>query len=162
MSRLCTIDMVSARGLVKCSLVANLCSGTVVRVSPNELTFCSPKAWKDIYGLQPGHPRLTKDPVLYCPDPFAKAYSLISAEGELYQNLRRPFSSAFSQESLLKQEIVIQYHVDLLVKRLRTKIGQQVDMAEWFTWTTFDILGALAFGKSFGSLECGRCMTLWG
>lgn len=103
--------------------------------------------------MQPGLPRLTKDPVLYCPDPFTNSYSLISAEGQLYQQLRRPFSSAFSQESLLKHEVVIQRHVDLLIDKLHSRNSQVVDLVDWFTWTTFDILGALAFGQSFGSLE---------
>lgn len=33
------------------------------------------------------------------------------------------------------------------------------NMVLWFNLTTFDIIGSLAFGQSFGGLESGQCGT---
>jgi cytochrome P450 len=37
-----------------------------------------------------------------------------------------------------------------------SKRGEPLDMLQWFMWTTFDIVGDLAFGESFGCLESQR------
>lgn len=54
-----------------------------------------------------------------------------------------------------EQQPVILKHVDLLIERLRCCAGkkQPEDLVAWFNWTTFDIIGRLAFGESFGCLE---------
>ena len=37
--------------------------GPIIRLSPNELSFNTSEAWEDIYGLGPGRPNLSKDPI---------------------------------------------------------------------------------------------------
>ena len=37
--------------------------GPVVRLMPNEVSFTSPQAWKDICGHRQGHPQFHKDPI---------------------------------------------------------------------------------------------------
>ena len=37
--------------------------------------------------------------------------------------------------------------------RLRERSGEVLDIMTWYNWTTFDIIGDLAFGDSFGCLE---------
>ena len=51
---------------------------------------------------------------------------------------------------------MIQGYVGLLVQRIRENCdrGQTTqDMTDWYHWTTFDILGDLAFGEPFDCLE---------
>lgn len=55
-----------------------------------------------------------------------------------------------------EQEPVLQQYIDLLITKLREKCGQQetsVDIVEWYNFTTFDIIGHLAFGESFDCLK---------
>lgn len=62
------------------------------------------------------------------------------------------------------QEPIINGYVDLLIKQLRARAQNHdattapapVDMMDWFSWTTFDIIGNLGFGSDFGSLESGK------
>jgi averantin hydroxylase len=42
----------------------------------------------------------------------------------------------------------------MLIEGLKESIGKEPqDLVVWFNWTTFDIIGRLAFGESFGCLE---------
>jgi hypothetical protein len=54
------------------------------------------------------------------------------------------------------QEPIIGAYVNVLVQRLREHGGggtKALNMREWLNWTTFDIIGDLGFGNSFGCLE---------
>lgn len=55
-----------------------------------------------------------------------------------------------------EQDPIIRGYVDLLIRRLHenSKNGSvPLNMREWYNWTTFDIIGDLGFGSSFGCLQ---------
>jgi hypothetical protein len=67
---------------------------------------------------------------------------------------------AFSDKALKAQEIILQSYVESLISQLRkraldTNDAVNVNMTHWFNYITFDIIGDLAFGDSFGLLEKG-------
>ncbi|KAG8170285.1 hypothetical protein KVR01_001030 [Diaporthe batatas] len=111
--------------------------------------------------------------------------SIVSETRENHALLRRQMSPGFSDRSLRGQEAIVSGYADLLVGRLRERCGgpaysygdrtktdesgspllaagpdrpsrAAVDMRLWFLYVTFDIIGDLAFGESFGCLENGR------
>lgn len=47
-------------------------------------------------------------------------------------------------------------YVDLLIQRLRENSGKPQDLMALFNWTTFDLIGDLAFGESFDCLKHQR------
>jgi len=52
-------------------------------------------------------------------------------------------------------------HITRLISKLRhlsRSAPARVDLLQWFTMTTFDLIGDLALGKSFGALEAEREM----
>ena len=57
-----------------------------------------------------------------------------------------------------EQQPIIQSYVNKLISDLRKSAsdGPQ-DLVAWFNWTTFDVIGRLAFGEDFSCLE--RCET---
>jgi len=59
-----------------------------------------------------------------------------------------------SDKALREQEPLIKQYVDLLISRLHenAKNGAQ-DMVSWYYFVTFDIIGDLTLGESFGCLE---------
>ncbi|KAK7997312.1 hypothetical protein PG989_005352 [Apiospora arundinis] len=133
--------------------------GPVVRISPNELAFCEPQAWQDIYGRrQPGREEFSKYLGFYRPVERKGPASIISASRHDHTLIRRQLSPGFSDRSLRSQEPIIGVYVDLLVQRLREHGGAgdgtaALNMREWLNWTTFDIIGDLGFGSPFGCLE---------
>ncbi|KAH8884933.1 cytochrome P450 ClCP1 [Thozetella sp. PMI_491] len=131
--------------------------GPVVRVAPDELAFANPSAWKEIMGHRgPGKEEVGKWLPFYRPVKGMPT-DIISAPREEHSRLRRQVAHGFSDKSMRDQEPIIKSFVDLLISQLRvySKTGP-VDMTAWYNFTTFDIIGDLAFGEAFGCLKSGE------
>lgn len=115
--------------------------GPVVRIAPNELAYVDAGAWKDIAGHNPKGDENGKWVQFYRPVEDMPQ-DIISADRELHGILRRQLSHGFSDRSMREQEPIIKSYVDLLMLRLRENCAngtKPLDMAEWFTFTTFDV-----------------------
>lgn len=129
--------------------------GEIVRIAPDELSFIQGDAWKAIYGTRPGHGQKPKD-IRFYPPTAGGTPTIISSNDADHSRFRRLLSHAFSDNSLRGQEPIIKSYVDLLMKRLHENIksGNEVlDMVKWYNFTTFDVIGDLAFGESFECLK---------
>jgi cytochrome P450 len=84
-------------------------------------------------------------------------YGILGAERQDHSRFRRLLSHAFSDKGMREQQGVIMEYVDDFIKGLKkaSKNGESLDMVEWFNWTTFDVIGRLAFGEDFGCLRNG-------
>jgi cytochrome P450 len=132
--------------------------GSVVRVSPNELAFNSAQAWEDIYGHRQGRPNMHKDPIhVGSVDPLPGASTLTMADDDNHARQRRALAHSFSTKALLEQEEIIQGYVSSLIKNLgrMADSSESFNLVNWLNFTTFDIIGDLAFGEPFGCLELG-------
>ncbi|GME28656.1 PAS domain-containing protein [Neofusicoccum parvum] len=129
--------------------------GKVVRVSPNELSYIDADAWRGIYGH--GNTALPRD-TRATPRARDNEPAMISIDDmEEHRHQRNIFSPAFSNRALKEQEPILLKHINLFVKRVREKgvsaSGRGIDLVQWLNFTTFDIMGDLAFGKPLGLLE---------
>lgn len=69
--------------------------------------------------------------------------------------MRRVMAPGFTYGAMCKQEALIKVHVDLFLRRLAetSKLnGGVLNMLEWLTYCTFDLIGDLSFGQPFGCL----------
>jgi len=119
------------------------------------LIFTTAAAWKDIYGH--GHPELPKN----FPRRFrgkAGASNIINSNASDHFRFRRAMLPAFSDKALDQQEYIMSGYVDLLVQRLRdvARTGEATNIVRWYTYTTFDLIGDLAYGVSFDGLKEGK------
>ena len=129
--------------------------GNVVRIAPDEHSFTDGAAWKTIYGTRVGHGQKPKDSRFYTPT-IEGAPGIIESNDADHSRFRRLLSHAFSDSSLRGQEPIIKGYVDLLIQRLHENVKggtDTVDMLTWYNFTTFDIIGDLAFGEPFGCLR---------
>ncbi|KAI3337515.1 cytochrome P450 [Xylariaceae sp. AK1471] len=132
--------------------------GPVVRVAPNDLVFNSAQAWQDIYGFRPGHRTFIKG-VFYEGGVFSsRGVSSIDTERDpqRHANMRRLLANAFSMTSLTEQEELVRGTIDRFIEVFKTKTvehGQVFDVTKGYERMTFDIIGDLAFGETFGALE---------
>lgn len=143
--------------------------GRVVRIAPDELAFADAQAWRDIYGHRTGATKGLEEM-----SKLRRFYrlrgvvpSIISEDKENHAVLRRQMAHGFSDKSMRGQEPIIGSYVNLLIRRLREhavdpdrrdeRTGEPckriLDMTAWYNWTTFDIIGDLAFGEPFGCLD---------
>ncbi|PYH47157.1 cytochrome P450 [Aspergillus saccharolyticus JOP 1030-1] len=124
--------------------------GSVVRIAPDEILFTSSKAWEAIYGLQPGRLEMSKDTPLFRGP--RTPHAIVTAEHNLHRLYRRLLSKGFSESALREQE---PSKIDLLMTQLHKAEfkGVAPEMTSWYNSFTFDLIGELAFGESFGCLE---------
>ncbi|KAJ5719828.1 hypothetical protein N7493_006706 [Penicillium malachiteum] len=131
--------------------------GPVVRISPTELAFNTPRAFRDIYGAKPGG-CLPKDRSHYITPVNGVDHLVCAVDSSVHARQRRLLSHAFSDNALRGQEDLIRGYVDTLIKKLRTEVDRKetksiVDIKNWMNYTTFDITGDLMFGESFDCLK---------
>ncbi|KAK6381925.1 hypothetical protein LTS17_003810 [Exophiala oligosperma] len=134
--------------------------GPVVRFGPNDVSFTSPQAWKDIYGYRTATKKIfMKDLRLYRGTLTSSPNILIANDAD-HSRMRRLLSHAFSEKALRSQEDLMEVYIGKLISALRNRAengvgGGIVDMAKWYNFLTFDVLGDLAFGEPFGCLDSG-------
>ncbi|KAL8727540.1 MAG: hypothetical protein Q9181_005669 [Wetmoreana brouardii] len=78
--------------------------------------------------------------------------------------MKRMLSPAFSHRSLLKQETIIGGIIDRFVRIIGEKAPPRssgINMTKWYEMCSFDILGEMAFGESFKSLEADSIAEHW-
>ncbi|KAH0437092.1 hypothetical protein CcaCcLH18_03960 [Colletotrichum camelliae] len=132
--------------------------GDIVRVAPDELSFCSPDAWKEIYGRRKtARGEISKDYVHYAE---AKD-SILGAPKDRHTQLRRILTRGFTNSAVLDQEGLIKSHVDQLFNILTEHEQSQesqtpIDMNKLFDFVALDIITDLGFGDSFHCLRTGK------
>jgi cytochrome P450 len=94
---------------------------------------------------------------LFFNDMLLDRRALSVANDHDHGRIRRALAPAYSQKSILEQEPILVKHVDLLITRLKQEAldCRSVDLRHWYNFTTFDVIGDLAFGEGFGCLEGG-------
>ncbi|KAI6554314.1 hypothetical protein MCOR03_007395 [Pyricularia oryzae] len=141
--------------------------GPVVRISPDQLSSIEPDAWKDICGHRTGSKanvdEMPKWPGFYTVN--GRPRTIINETKENHAVLRRSLAHGFSDRSMRLQEPIIGSYVDLLIRRLKERchsepaadrpggLTTRQDIKTWYNWTTFDVIGDLAFGEPFDCLE---------
>ena len=77
---------------------------------------------------------------------------------DAHAQMRRYLSHAFSDRSLTEQEAIISQTIDAWVEgALERGSGPKgFDIGKGYEMMTFDIIGDLAFGETFGGVETGR------
>ncbi|MCJ1387611.1 hypothetical protein MMC18_000454 [Xylographa bjoerkii] len=128
----------------------------VVRLSPNDLSFIGASAWKDISGYRTGHRPFERDVAVYG-KPVNGVDTLLTANRPDHLRMRRVLDHAFSSKALKEQDSLIMSTVNKFIHCLYKQASQpsteKVDLAKWFNWMSFDLIGDLAFGESFNCLE---------
>lgn len=132
--------------------------GSVVRLSPNELAFNSVGAWQDIYGHRNGRKDLNKHPIhVGAVDPIPGVQTISMADHDNHARQRKALSYGFSKKALWEQEGIVQEFVTKLMNSILefSQRGEVFDIVRWFNFITFDVIGDLSFGESFGCLDRG-------
>ena len=128
--------------------------GSVVRIAPDEVSFINSWAWNDIYGPK-GAKFVERDRKWYANLTEGQDDIIVAKEAD-HLRFRKIFGPAFNDRALRENEGVVMRTIDLLMLRLKGHAKENngtADMTKWYNWATFDIIGSLVYGKSFGCLE---------
>lgn len=132
--------------------------GEVVRISPDELSFLHPDAWRDIYGHgvkdAPGHVP-PKDWNRYGRSLSGASALILERDPAKHARSRKIFTPAFSERALAQQAPLFIKYADKLVEVLRgmEKQGTDLDLVRMYNCTTFDVMGDLTFGEPLHMLD---------
>ena len=129
--------------------------GPIVRIATNQLSFCSATSWQDIYGRVPGRKPFLKTKFFYEAMPGESDNVLTVSDPSAHSRMRRNLSHGFSASALSSQEGVVQGFIDKFIDRISENPENPKEMVMWLNLITFDIIGNLAFGESFGNLDAG-------
>lgn len=133
--------------------------GEIVRTGPDTVCFNNPDAWSEIYTQKSGQMLFPKDPVRHTRELWINgAPEIFTAENIDHPRLRRMLNPAFTNKALREQEPLIQDNVSLLIRKLQQQVGDgtsTLDIDKWINWTTFDLIGDLAFGETFDCMKNG-------
>ncbi|KAE9977278.1 hypothetical protein BLS_001534 [Venturia inaequalis] len=137
--------------------------GEIVRIAPNELSFITEQAWKDIHmHRQDANGKAVKQLAKHGSIVHGDGvYSILDAPDDVHARQRKMLSHAFSDRAscakrrslkLRAQEPVLQSYADLVMRNLRddARCNRPVDIVETFNFFSFDII---AFGESFKACE---------
>lgn len=83
--------------------------------------------------------------------------SILTANDADHSRMRGLIAHAFSEKALKSQEPLIMSYVNLLIDQLTMEVNRvqdgRVDMMQWLSWVTFDIVGDLSMGQTFHSIS---------
>nr|RBQ91806.1 hypothetical protein FVER53263_12478 [Fusarium verticillioides] len=123
--------------------------GEVVRVGPNDLSFRNPDAVNTIYkaGRQLQKTGFYDGFTAFNPNLFG------TQDEEIHAIRRRQMAHAFSLQSIKEMEHFVDSHILKLRKSLDNfcDTNQEFDLKDMIAFYVFDVLGELAFSRSFDS-----------
>ena len=135
--------------------------GDVIRIAPDEVSFAREDAWSDVLLSRPGRKPFLKNPFFFRSPPGQPPNLVTTIDVNESARMRQLVMPAFTERSLSKQEPVIQQYASLFMDRLRelvaspesAKEGVIINFVDWYNWYTFDVIGDLLLGESFGCLQ---------
>ncbi|KAI4658955.1 uncharacterized protein J4E79_006715 [Alternaria viburni] len=137
--------------------------GEVVRLSPDELSFTNPKAWRDIYGYGSKEGPGSAPPKNWNRRGSSPngANSLVAEQDNAeHARIRKIFSPAFSDRALVQQSPLFVKYADQLIRNLRESVqANAVDLVRMYNFTTFDVMADLTFGESLHLLDNAEYTT---
>ncbi|KAE8375424.1 cytochrome P450 [Aspergillus bertholletiae] len=125
--------------------------GDYVRIGPTELSITDPKAVKALYS---GQATVSKGPWYTVSEPRVSLQT--ARDRKEHARRRKVWDQAFSSKALRDYEPRVSSYIVQLLEAVRKNVGNPMDMAKWFNYYSFDVMGDLSFGKPFDMLVGGQ------
>ncbi|KAH7239791.1 cytochrome P450 [Fusarium solani] len=124
--------------------------GDVVRIGPSEISINSSEA---LHALHSNNTPCVKGPWYNIIYPMVSL--LADRNKKSHTERRKTWDKAFNAKALRDYETRVVQYAELLLHQLEKMEGQPFNAKLWIHYYTFDIMGDLAFGQSFGMLRDG-------
>ncbi|KAG8170257.1 hypothetical protein KVR01_001002 [Diaporthe batatas] len=134
--------------------------GYFIRVAPDILSILHPDTVPTIHGHRKGGKDENPRDVLAL---GGNEKTILAVGREEHGRLRRILASGFSNQAMIEQEPMFREYADKLIKGMQSyskRAPGPLDVTSWYNWATFDVIGDLSFGESFGCLD-GQSYHPW-
>lgn len=130
--------------------------GDIVRTGPNEVSIVTPKVLELVHG-----PRSTCQKAGWYDVNLPRTSVHQMRDRKLHDRRRKSgWDKAFNSKSVKGYEQRVTKHTDKLLAYLSDQAGKPVDASKVLLWYTWDIMGMLAFSRSFNNIESGKSHPL--
>ncbi|KAH8896942.1 benzoate 4-monooxygenase cytochrome P450 [Thozetella sp. PMI_491] len=124
--------------------------GDVVRIGPTELSIIDPTVFHLVNAQSSP---CTKGPFYTALHPLISLHQ--TRDRKDHAKRRKTWDRAFSVKALRDYEPRVANYTDKLIDKISEQDGKPLDVTHWFNFYSFDVMGDLAFGKSFNMLRDG-------
>ncbi|PWY70995.1 benzoate 4-monooxygenase cytochrome P450 [Aspergillus heteromorphus CBS 117.55] len=124
--------------------------GDFVRVGPTELSINHPDA---ISAISSSQSPCTKGPFYTLLEPRNSMH--MTRDPVEHAQRRKVWERGFTSKALRDYEPRVARYADQLLAHIDETQGKPINVSDWFSFYSFDVLGDLAFGKSFDMLQTG-------
>ncbi|OAP59665.1 hypothetical protein AYL99_06963 [Fonsecaea erecta] len=142
------LDFSGYRSLVIHDLHAKY--GPVVRIAPNELSFSSKRALREIYSPNSDYSKAPRYAA------FGRKSMFTMLDKQEHRLRAKRISPVFGPSMLATVEGTVSAQIEKLVHILDNLTGQSVDVMLWFRMMTLDTFGDMFLGTNFGGLDNKR------
>jgi cytochrome P450 len=125
--------------------------GPIVRIAPNELSFSSPEAARQLLSAGKG---FHKTPFYGVFPPPENPDIFTETKEDVHARKKRVANPPYSMAAMQQLTPFIDDTIELLVTKLDQSVGR-VDLGAWLHFFAFDVLGEVAFSRKFGFLDQG-------
>lgn len=149
----CMRFMVHSTSPLRLITTADTTTGPIVRISPYEVDISDLPTVKRIHSVKDG---LLKSP--FYEQLITDSSSVFNTiYPDVHRKYKRLLSNPMSETGLKAFLPRIDAKMRLAIQRIADENREtgRADVAKWFMFLSFDVIGDLAFGESFGNLERG-------
>ncbi|KAK3996608.1 putative cytochrome P450 pisatin demethylase-like protein, partial [Cladorrhinum sp. PSN332] len=129
--------------------------GPIVRIAPDEVDILDPSAIKTLYGAGTAFTKTDFYTAFHAP--WARyPEHFVATDETLHSQRRRLLSHIYSMTNIARFEQGIDTCTSIILQRfhqLAASDNNTTDLAVWFRWYAFDVVGQLFFSRHFGFLE---------
>ncbi|GLB37110.1 putative cytochrome p450 [Lyophyllum shimeji] len=133
--------------------------GDIVRIGPNELSFCTPDVIPSMMGAG-GMPKAA-----FWDGQFPEQKTCRSLVGlrdpQEHARRRRIWSRGFTPEALRSYQPILDKRIGQLLDHLTARAGTTIDLAKWISWFSFDLMNDMAFGDKIELMKNEDSKGIW-
>ncbi|KAF4950438.1 hypothetical protein FSARC_13196 [Fusarium sarcochroum] len=124
--------------------------GDIVRIGPSEISIANPQAFRILHA---NNSPVSKGPFYNVAHPWINL--LADRNKKRHGHRRKAWDKAFTAKALRDYEHRVVKYTKQLTEHIDEMKGRPFNLTKWINFYTFDIMGDLAFGKSFDMLVNG-------
>ncbi|KAM7213846.1 Cytochrome P450 [Rhypophila decipiens] len=133
--------------------------GPVVRTGPNMVMFNDPAAIPIVHTMRRGFPKSPFYHIFQTYTPSGPAITAFNATDEDgLKKVKAPVAPLFSATNVMSFEPIVDDVLDCFVDNIDKRFlkhGTIFDIAKWFQYYAFDVMGMLTFSKRYSFLDAG-------
>ena len=128
--------------------------GRLVRVGPNHVSISDGNAIQQLYSISSKFYKSDFYTMFDINTPAGAASTTFSVRDEtIHKAKKRPVANAFSMSTMRDLEPMNDECSEILLRKLRERVGQEIDLGKWLHWYAFDVITSITFSNRLDFME---------